>query len=195
MITFVEKVYATFQTTRGWLLIISFIVSCTHPIPHDLKKYHRSEWFHWSDIDKDCQNTRQEILISRSLTRVKFNKKGCTVISGRWSDYYYPEEHTLAKSIDIDHLIPLKHAHEVGGANWDKNKKERFANDPDNLVITNKSYNRKKGAKTIAEWLPVYKDRACLYLKDWIRIKKKYHLIITEAETKTIKLIRCPQEI
>ena len=192
MIIFVEKVYATFRTIMGRLLIVVFVVSCTHQIPYDIKKYQRSEWSHWSDPDKDCQNTRQEILISRSKAKVKLNKKGCTVISGEWADYYYPEKHVLSKNVDIDHLIPLKHAHEVGGANWDKEKKERFANDPENLVITNKSYNRKKGAKTIAEWLLINKDRTCQYLQDWIRIKKKYHLILTKEEYETIRLSGCP---
>jgi hypothetical protein len=195
MESFVEKVYATFWKTfqsPGKLLILFFLLaSCSHRIPHEFKRYDRSEWSHWSDPDKDCQNTRQEILITRSKTKVKLNKKSCTVISGQWSDYYFPEEHTLAKNVDIDHLIPLKHAHEVGGANWTQKEKERFANDPENLVITNKSYNRKKGAKTIAEWLPIHRDRTCVYLKDWVRIKKKYHLILKEEEFESIKLSGC----
>lgn len=142
-------------------------------------------------MDKDCQNTRQEILIERSLIKVKLNKKGCTVLQGKWMDYYHPEEHFFARNVDIDHLIPLKHAHDSGAYQWSKEKKRIFANDPENLVITNKSYNRMKGAKTIAEWLPINKDRACQYIKDWIHIKKKYNLKLEEAEWKTIQLSRC----
>lgn len=182
----VQKVYGTFST-----LVVLFLVSCAGVTDKAEKRYHRSEWAHWSDEDKDCQNTRQEILIARSLVKVNMNKKGCTVISGRWSDYYYPEEHTSAKTIDIDHLVPLKHAHEVGGANWSKELKERFANDSENLVITNKSYNRKKGAKTISEWLPIHRERACQYINDWIKIKTKYHLVVLPKEKETIELLSC----
>jgi hypothetical protein len=106
-------------------------------------------------------------------------------------DYYHPEEHFLARNVDIDHLIPLKHAHDSGASRWSKEEKKLFANDPENLVITNRSYNRMKGAKTIAEWLPINKDRACQYIKDWIHIKKKYNLRLEEAEWKTIQLSGC----
>jgi len=157
------------------------------PVP-----YNRKHWPHWVDKDKDCQNTRHEILIQRSLIPVTLDKKGCKVLRGKWSDYYYPETHTLSKNVDIDHLIPLKHANAIGASVWTMLEKEKFANDPDNLVITNKSYNRKKGAKTIAQWLPVNQDYACKYIKDWIRLKKKYQLTITNADKKTIETARCP---
>lgn len=157
------------------------------PVP-----YNRKHWPHWTDKDKDCQNTRHEILIQRSLTPVTLDKKGCKVLGGKWSDYYYPETHTRSKNVDIDHLIPLKHANSIGASIWTKQEKEKFANDPDNLVITNKTYNRKKGAKTIAQWLPVNQDYACKYIKDWVRLKKKYQLTITNEEKKTIETARCP---
>ncbi|MEX1198246.1 MAG: hypothetical protein WEB57_10340 [Pseudohongiellaceae bacterium] len=30
-------------------------------------EYNRDDWEHWEDFDQDCQNTRHELLISRSL--------------------------------------------------------------------------------------------------------------------------------
>lgn len=189
MKSYVEKVCGTFWTIV--LFVIFFSCSQTRVLIEN--KYLRSEWEHWTDNDKDCQNTRQEILIERSLVKVKLNKRGCTVIRGKWMDYYYPEEHILAKNVDIDHLIPLKHAHDSGASNWSKAEKKLFANDPHNLVITNRSYNRIKGAKTIAEWLPINKDHACRYIKDWIQIKKKYDLRLDDIEKKTIQMSGCIQ--
>ena len=48
--------------------------------------YSRKNYKHWVDEDKDCQNTRQEVLISESLIKVKLGNKGCRVLSGKWYD-------------------------------------------------------------------------------------------------------------
>jgi hypothetical protein len=154
--------------------------------------YHRKQWRHWIDEDRDCQNTRQEILISRSEDPVILNKKGCVVKRGKWRDYYFDEILTLANQVDVDHLVPLKHAHVMGGEKWSKIEKKQFANDPENLVLTNKIYNRKKGAKSISEWLPLDRTYACKYIADWMKIKKKYHLIIPPKELETQALLKCP---
>ena len=37
------------------------------PIPTDIAEYNRSQWKHWTDEDGDCQDARQEALISESL--------------------------------------------------------------------------------------------------------------------------------
>jgi hypothetical protein len=155
-------------------------------------KYNRKHWKHWIDEDKDCQNTRQEILIDRSLTPVQLNKKGCTVKSGKWMDYYYPEVHTNASLVDIDHLVPLMNAHQTGGALWTRKLKEQFANDPENLVVTDRKYNRAKGPKGIDAWLPINREYACKYIRDWVKVKKKYNLVLTEKEAHTVKVSNCP---
>ena len=173
--------------------IVIFFLSCSQfqtPV-EGLPLYSRHDWPHWSDTDKDCLNTRHEILVKRSLIPVTFNRRKCKVLEGKWEDYYYPQIHSYAHEVDIDHLIPLKHAHEVGAAHWTKKEKKKFANDPQNLVITDKKYNRKKGAKRIDEWLPIHKNYACKYIRDWIKIKRKYQLEITKSEARAIQSASC----
>lgn len=157
--------------------------------------YNRKEWKHWIDEDKDCLNTRNEILKDRSLSPAQLNAKGCSVLSGEWEDYYYNEKLTDPKKIDIDHLIPLKNAHISGGESWSSIEKKNFANDLENLVITYKGYNRKKGSKGIDEWLPLDKTYACKYVRQWIKIKSKYNLQVLDAEKNTIFTLKkraCP---
>jgi hypothetical protein len=171
------------------LVTLILLTSCVTMAPKEPAPgpYVRSEWKHWIDEDKDCEDTRAEILKQRSEVPVKIDPKSCTVRSGSWKDYYYPEVHVLASKVDIDHLIPLKHAHESGGANWTAEQKMRFANDPRNLVITNRKYNRTKGAKTPLEWLPSKREYACKYLKDWLALKKSYRLRIASDENSAVE--------
>jgi hypothetical protein len=175
------------------LFTLIFLASCSIPRTHHSKlktNYLRSDWHHWIDENKDCLNTRAEILKKRSQIAVTMNKSGCSIKTGKWQDYYYPETLTKAKQVDIDHLIPLKHAHENGGAGWSSTHKEEFANDPENLVITNRTYNRQKGAKGIDQWLPRHKDYACKYVYDWMKIKNKYGLEIGKQEQETFQLLK-----
>ena len=56
-------------------------------VPQGIPKYNRTEWRHWNDEDRDCQNTRHEVLIMESLSPVKFKSdRGCQVLEGEWID-------------------------------------------------------------------------------------------------------------
>jgi hypothetical protein len=48
--------------------------------------YERSAFGHgWSDVDRDCQNSRAEALIATATTQFRFaNHKRCRVITDRW---------------------------------------------------------------------------------------------------------------
>lgn len=161
-----------------------------------LQIYSRSSWEHWIDSDGDCKNRRHEILEERSSVPVTFHKSNpCLVSQGSWKDFYFNETLTKANQIDIDHVVALKHAHETGGALWDKKRKEEFANDKENLVITNLTYNRQKGAQTIETWLPIKRAYACRYVAKWFKIKEKYGLRILEGEVKTRNSLECERSL
>ena len=140
--------------------------------------YDRDDWGGWIDEDGDCQNTRAEILIRDSQTRVSFD--GCRVVDGLRSLPYSGGSTTSARQIDIDHIIPLKWAHGHGGDKWSSARKQVFANDPDNLLATSPSANRSKGSKGPDQWMPAI--NRCSYAQRWDRLIEKYGLVATVGE-------------
>lgn len=139
-------------------------------------KYSRDKFGHgWDDEDRDCQNTRQEVLISMSTNPVRFaDDRQCRVTFGRWISMYSGEVLFDASKVDIDHVVPLKWAWEHGAQSWSKAKREQFANDPINLVAVEASLNRQKGAKGLEEWLPPKNQEQ--YKARFQRVVLKYDL-------------------
>jgi hypothetical protein len=92
--------------------------------------YDRGDWPHWLDDDKDCQNTRHEILIQTSTKPVEFKTDNeCNVLAGEWYDPYSGDTFTITKDLDLDHIVSLKFAHGHGADNWSRERKKQFAND------------------------------------------------------------------
>jgi hypothetical protein len=82
------------------------------------------------DDDRDCQNTRHEILIQTSIKAVEFKTDNeCDVLAGEWYDPYSDETFTISKDLDLDHIVPLKFAHGHGADKWSRERKKQFAND------------------------------------------------------------------
>ena len=135
------------------LLTILFILLTTTAFADSAgcPKYERESYRHWIDEDRDCQNARHEVLIEESLSSVTFKTgKGCKVLSGSWDDPYSGRTITDATKLDIDHMVPLKEAHQSGAANWSRERKRAYANDlddPDTLIAVDRRLNRQKGAK------------------------------------------------
>ena len=50
-------------------------------------------------------------------------------VAGSWNDPYSGRTITDASKLDIDHMVPLKEAHESGGYAWDAYRRRDYAND------------------------------------------------------------------
>ena len=157
-------------------------------------EYNRRDWRHWIDTDRDCQNTRAEVLIDESLAAVSFAPEDdgdeCRVTSGRWIGPWSGEVFTDASDVDIDHHVPLGHAHLSGGWDWPTERKRAYANDLDNpasLQATNASVNRIKGKKPPDEWRPEASAGWCRYAADWVSVKLKWELTVTTIEVDALE--------
>ncbi len=152
--------------------------------------YRRTDWPHWMDADRDCQDTRQEVLIASSSEAIAFKSEDkCKVKSGRWHDVYTGRVFTDPSDIDIDHLVPLAHAHRNGGAEWTITQKMAFANDIANLVAVDDSTNQSKSDKAPHEWLPPRVGYWCEYGRRWEYIKDKYGLSYSDKEVVALNVL------
>ena len=167
--------------------VLSITVS---PVLADIPGYNRSEWKHWTDEDGDCQDARQEVLISESLVEVTFESdKNCRVATGRWYGAFTGTYSEDPGDLDIDHLVPLKNAHDSGGWAWNSARKEEYANylgDPDHLIAVTSGANRSKGAKGPEEWMPPDQDYWCRYAADWTEVKSGWGLTMTQREAEAV---------
>lgn len=152
------------------------------------KKYSRAEFKHWSDLNGDGCDAREEIVIR---DKAEGTVKGCGVVGGFWVSVYDDMQFKDAGSLDIDHIVPLAEAWRSGADAWSDAKREKFANDPDNLIAVSARSNRSKGDKDPAKWMPPKGAYACEYLSKWQAVKSKYDLSSDKAELKAIADIGC----
>ena len=160
------------------------------PMPTDIPKYERKDWKHWEDHDGDCQDARQEALIAESLVSVTFETdRQCRVESGRWYGAFTGAYFEDPGDVDVDHMVPLKNAHNSGGWDWSPAMKEEYANnlgDDDHLIAVQDNANQSKGARGPDEWMPPDETYWCQYAQDWAEIKARWKLTMTDPEAEAV---------
>lgn len=163
--------------------------------------YSRAAFTHWSDLNRDGCDSRNEIL-KRDLTQIVFKTgtRDCKVISGQLLDPLSGKTLIFSSSkstVDIDHLVSLSNAWQTGAAYFDKKTRESLANDPLNLLAVDAKLNRQKGDGDAATWLPPLKSFRCKYVAIQVAVKAKYLLWVTSAEREAIikVLDNCPGQL
>lgn len=145
--------------------------------------YDRELYPHWLDTDRDCQDTRNEVLVKYSQVTPKYKSaKRCEVLSGKWKDPYSNKIFKDPHDLDVDHVVTLKFAHVSGAVTWPKARKALFANDMENLLPVALGLNRAKSDKAPSEWMPPNKVFECRYLTLWKGIIGKYRLRPLKSE-------------
>lgn len=167
------------------LLFLSCAINVTFGAiasPQNFPRYDRKEFGGWADIDRDCQNTRHELLAELSTSLLTYNSNTCRVITGRWLDPYTGRTFTRSSDLDIDHLVPLHWAWQRGAWYWSKHKRRDFANDPMNLIPVDDGTNQAKGAKGPLKWLPPATEFHCSYVTRFWRIVRLYEISVAEDD-------------
>jgi len=173
------------------------------------KDYQRSEFGDaWSD-DTDAPgghngcDTRNDIL-NRDLGDKSFvYTRRCphAVRTGTLLDPYtgvyvaFTRGPKSGEAVQIDHIVPLAYAWDMGARDWQPSMRWRFANDPANLIAVQGQANKDKGDQAPASWMPPNKAFWCQYSMQFAEVVRGYHLSIDERSAVAIReaALSCPQ--
>ncbi|MCF2706025.1 HNH endonuclease [Arcanobacterium haemolyticum] len=140
----------------------------------------------WADVDGNGCDTRNDVL-ARDMTDVRFKRgSSCVVASGTLDDPYtgttidFVRGPQTSEAVQIDHVVALADAWNSGASTWKAKEREKFANDPLNLLAVDGAANQEKLASSADAWLPDVHQ--CEYVERQIAVKAKWNLSVTQAE-------------
>ncbi|MFE7619119.1 HNH endonuclease family protein [Streptomyces sp. NPDC057496] len=159
--------------------------------------YAREEFgYAWKDsidglaLARNGCDTRNDLL-ARDGKDVKLRSgSDCVVVSMTLKDPYTGSTIDWTKQrptrIQIDHVMPLSYDWQMGASRWDRDKRQRIANDPLNLLPVDGPANSAKRDSGPASWLPPYKPIRCSYAVRFAQVSLKYELPVTTADKRAM---------
>lgn len=116
---------------------------------------------------------------------------GCKVVGGTFHDPYTGRTVDVAtsrSSIEIDHLVPLAYAWDMGAWRWSQQRRERFANDTERELLASWGpANQSKGDAGPGDWLPIDRAFRCRYVLRYLQAIDAYDLAITAQDAVSIR--------
>ncbi|WP_020105562.1 HNH endonuclease family protein [Nocardia sp. 348MFTsu5.1] len=111
--------------------------------------------------------------------------------SGAWITFRRGQG-TGAK-VQIDHIVPLSFAWDMGARLWNPAVRQRFANDPANLVAVDGDANQDKSDKQPSQWMPANKGFHCQYAAQFVVVMRTYGLYLDAPSVPVLRsaLRRC----
>ncbi|MFI0766134.1 HNH endonuclease family protein [Streptomyces sp. NPDC021218] len=163
----------------------------------DRTGYTRERFKHWVDADRNGCNTRSEVLLAEA-TEPPLVSGRCTLSGGLWHSYYDDTDTEDARSLDIDHMVPLAEAWDSGARGWSAQDRQDYANDLGDdraLVAVSARENRSKADQDPREWLPTAPGARCRYIEEWTVVKSRWGLSADSAEAAALTALaaRCPR--
>jgi hypothetical protein len=129
-------------------------------------------------------DTRNDIL-DRDLvdkTYVSISRCPAAVATGTLHDPYtdttvaFTRGNQVGASVQIDHIVPLALAWDLGARTWSDGLRARFANDPANLLAVQGQANQDKGDAPPSQWMPPNHAFWCQYAVQFAAVLRGYGL-------------------
>ncbi len=79
-------------------------------------------------------------------------------------------------AVQIDHIVPLAYAWDMGAWAWPRTARMNLANDPANLVAADAASNLTKSDQAPAEWMPPNRGFHCQYVTQFVMVMAAYQL-------------------
>ncbi|MGH3562399.1 MAG: HNH endonuclease family protein [Mycobacterium sp.] len=140
-------------------------------------------------------DTRNDILNRDLVDITHVSTKRCpdAVATGTLHDPYanatvaFTRGANVGASVQIDHIVPLAYAWDMGASGWPYGKRLRFANDPANLLAVAGQANQDKGDAQPALWMPPNTAFACQYAVAYIAVLRGYALRLDQPSADTLR--------
>jgi hypothetical protein len=138
-------------------------------------------------------DTRNDILDRDLVDKTYVSIKRCpkAVATGTLHDPYtnaivaFTRGAQIGAAVQIDHIVPLALAWDLGARNWTDEMRVRFANDPANLIAVEGQANQDKGDKEPAVWMPPNHAFWCQYSVQFANVLRGYGLPV-DAPSATV---------
>ncbi|WP_102142947.1 HNH endonuclease family protein [Mycobacterium hubeiense] len=138
-------------------------------------------------------DTRNDVLDRDLVEKTYVAIKRCprAVATGTLRDPYtnavvaFVRGNQIGASVQIDHIVPLALAWDLGARHWTDEMRVRFANDPANLLAVSGAANQDKGDQEPADWMPPNRAFWCQYAVAFIAVLRGYALPV-DAPSATV---------
>jgi Protein of unknown function (DUF1524) len=140
-------------------------------------------------------DTRNDVLNRDLVDKTFVSIKRCpeAVATGTLYDPYtnavvaFTRGAKVGASVQIDHLVPLALAWDLGARDWPDEMRTRFANDPANLLAVEGQANQDKGDSQPADWMPPNHAFWCQYAVQFAAVLRGYALPIDEKSAEVLR--------
>ncbi len=133
-------------------------------------------------------DTRDDILNRDLIDKTYVATKRCpqAVATGTLRDPYtnatipFTRGNQVGAAVQIDHIVPLAYAWDMGARDWPDPIRKRFANDPANLLAVDGQANQDKGDLPPGEWMPPNTAFHCQYAVAFVAVIRGYGLAVEQ---------------
>lgn len=147
-------------------------------------------------------DTRNDILDRDLVDKVYTAISRCpkAIASGTLFDPYtsatiaFTRGNQIGASVQIDHIVPLALAWDLGAWNWTDAMRLRFANDPANLLAVQGQANQDKGDSQPGDWMPPNHAFWCQYSVQFVAVLRGYGLPVDARSVPVLReaMATCP---
>jgi hypothetical protein len=140
-------------------------------------------------------DTRNDILdrdlVDKTFTAIK--RCPAAVATGTLYDPYtndtiaFTRGNQVGAAVQIDHIVPLALAWDLGARDWPDDLRRRFANDPANLLAVDGQTNQDKGDAEPADWMPPNHAFWCQYAVQFAAVLRGYALPIDDRSAAVLR--------
>ena len=140
-------------------------------------------------------DTRNDILERDLVDKTYVSIKRCptAIATGTLHDPYtnatvaFVRGNQIGASVQIDHIVPLALAWDLGARDWPDEMRLRFANDPANLLAVAGQANQDKGDSEPALWMPANAAFRCQYAVQFMAVLRGYGLPVDASSALALR--------